>query len=287
MRKKFLFGKDWFFEETAKLGETQSFAWGILPEKNILKEKTAYQGIEIFDTKEFGRILILDGLIQLSTKHEFVYHEMLVHPAMFYHPRPKKVLIIGGGDGGALREAVKHTVEEIMLVDIDRRVIEVCRKHLPAVSAGAFQDARVKIFNEDAVDFIGRYPGFFDVIISDSTDAYGPSHPLWGRDFYKKISKALGAHGVAAFQTAYFRERFARRARREIRDIFPFFKIHRAYIGCFPFDECSFSFASRDLDFTRVTRKTIEGRYKKSHIRTKYYSPEMHGASEVIPGYLS
>jgi spermidine synthase len=287
VRKKFLFGKEWFFEETAKLGESQSFAWGVIPEKVVFKGKTPYQNIEIFDTADFGRMLVLDGLIQLCTKYEYVYHEMLVHPALLYHPRPRRVLIIGGGDGGAVREAVKHPVEEIILVDIDKQVIEVSRKYLPTVSAGAFRDPRVKIYNEDAVHFIKRYPGYFDVIINDSTDEYGPSHPLWSSNFYRGISGALRRRGIAGFQTAYFREGFAKKARTAIQGLFSFFKVHRAYIGCFPFDECTFSFASQAVDLARVSRKTLQERYIKAGIQTRYYSPDMHFASGVIPGTVS
>jgi spermidine synthase len=284
VRKKFLFGKEWFFEETAKLGESQSFAWGVIPEKVIFSGKTPYQHIEIFDTADFGRMLVLDGLIQLCTKYEYVYHEMLVHPALLYHPHPRRVLIIGGGDGGAVREAVKHPLEEVALVDIDKRVIDVSRKYLPTVSAGAFRDPRVKIYNEDAVNFIKRYPGYFDVIINDSTDEYGPSHPLWSSAFYKGISGALRRRGIAGFQTAYFREGFAKKARKAIRGLFSFFKVHRAYIGCFPFDECTFSFASQTVDLARVSRKTLRERYTKAGIQTRYYSPDVHFASGVIPG---
>ena len=148
MRKKFLFGKEWFFEETEKLGESQSFAWGVIPEKEIFRGRTPYQRIEIFDTADFGRMLVLDGLIQLCTKYEHVYHEMLVHPALLYHPCPRRVLIIGGGDGGAVREAVKYPLKEIVLVDIDKQVIEVSRKYLPTVSAGAFGDRFVPVTAE-------------------------------------------------------------------------------------------------------------------------------------------
>lgn len=113
MRKKFLFGKNWFFEDFKLPTEPTTFTWGVVIEKEIYSEKSQFQKIEVFDTQEFGRILALDGLVQLSTKHEFVYHEMLAHPAMFYHKKPEKILIIGGGDGGVLREVVKHPVKEI------------------------------------------------------------------------------------------------------------------------------------------------------------------------------
>jgi len=283
--RKFLYGKKWFFEDYVKLGEASTFAWGIIPEKLVYSGKSRFQSIEIFDTKEFGRFLVLDGLIQLCTKYEFVYHEMLVHPAMMYHPNPKKILVIGGGDGGVLRELLKYPVEEIMLVDIDNEVIRVSRKYLPGLSRGAFSDSRVRVFNEDALMFVKRHRKYFDIIINDSTDAYGPSNALWSASFYNDIREALCENGIAAFQTAYFREEFAKKGRESIRKTFPKFTVHRAYVGCFPFDECSFSFASKKIDFHKVSTQGIERRLKKLHLKTGYYSSQMHSASQVIPGY--
>jgi len=288
MKRRFLFGKNWFFEEM-KLGESPTFTWGVIPEKEIFVGKSQFQKIEIFGTKEFGRILALDGLVQLSTKQEFVYHEMLVQPAMFYYwagsgGRPERILIIGGGDGGALREIVKHKlVKEIFLVDLDKKVIAVSKKYLPSVSQGAFKDKRLKVFNEDALKFVKKYKKFFDVIIYDLTDPTGPSLGLWSAEFYRDILRALKENGVAVFQTAYLGERFAKKARKRIKRIFPFFKIHRAFVGCFPFDEHTFSFGSKKINFNKVTFREIKSKYKKLNLKTKYYSPEIHFSSAVLP----
>lgn len=285
VKKKFLFAKNWFFEDF-KLGEPPTSTWGFLIEKEIFSGKSKFQKIEIFQTKEFGRVLALDGLIQLSTKDEFVYHEMLVHPAMFYHSNPKKILIIGGGDGGVLREVVKHPVKEIYLVDLDEKVIEVSKKYLPSVSKGAFNDKRLKIFIEDGLKFIKKYNDFFDVIIDDLTDPTGPSQALWTTKFYRDTSRALKENGVAAFQTAYLKERFAKKARKKLKKVFPFFKIHKAFVECFPLDEHTFSFGSKKLDFDKRSYNEIEKKYKKLKLKTKYYSPEIHFVSQVLPKYL-
>jgi len=285
MIKKFLSGKKWFFEDTIP-GEPPSFTWGAEIKKQIYSGKSKFQNFFIFDTKEFDRILILDGLVQLSTRHEHVYHEMLVHPAFLYHPNPKKVLIIGGGDGGVLREVVRYkTVEEIFLVDIDEKVIEVSKKYLPSVSQGAFNDKRLKIFAEDALQFVKNYKNYFDIIIDDLTDPTGPSLALWKSAFYRDIRRALKEDGVASFQTAYLKERFARRTRKKLKKIFPSFKIHKAFVGCFPFDEHTFSVGSPKINFDKVSLRTIKARYKKLKIKTKYYSPEIHFASRVIPEF--
>jgi len=285
LTKKFL-GKKWFFEDFIP-GEFQTSTWGFQIEKEIYSGKSKFQKIEVFETKEFGRVLALDGLVQLSTKHEFVYHEMLVHPVFFYQSKPEKILIIGGGDGGTLREVVKHPVKEIFLVDIDKKVIEVSKKYLPSVSKGAFEDKRLKIFNEDALKFIERYNNFFDVIIDDLTDPIGTSLALWTTKFYRYISQALKENGVAAFQTAYLKESFAKKTRKDIKKVFPFFKVHKAFVGCFPFDEHTFSLGSKKVDFDKVSFKKISEKYKKLNLKTKYYSPEIHFASRILSKYVN
>ncbi len=288
MRKKFLFGKNWFFEEFVP-DELPSSTWGVLIEKEIYSGKSQFQKIEIFETKEFGRIFILDGLVQLSTKHEFVYHEMLVQPAIFYYwaangKGPEKILIIGGGDGGALREVVKHnSVKEIYLVDIDKKVIEVSKKYLPSLSKGAFNDKRLKIVNEDALKVVKNYKDYFDIIVEDLTDPSGHSLALWSTKFYKDILKALKENGVAGFQAGVESERFAKKNRKRIKKVFPFFTAHRAFVGCFPFDEHIFAFASKKINFEKITFEEIKSMYEKLNIKTRYYSPEIHFSSQVFP----
>jgi spermidine synthase len=281
MKKKFLFGKQWFFEDF-KLDEPATSTWGFMIEKEIYSGKSKFQKIEVFKTREFGRVLTLDGLVQLSTKDENVYHEMLVQPAMLYHQNPKRVLIIGGGDGGALREAVKHPINEVYLVDLDEKVIEVSKKYLPSLSNGAFEDKRLRIFPEDALQFIKKYESFFDIIIDDLTDPTGPSLDLWKIGFYRDTLKALKENGVASFQTAFLKENFAQRARKKLKKAFPFFKVHKAFVDCFPFDEHTFSFGSKKVNFEKVSLEKIKRKYKKLKLKTKYYSPEIHFASSVF-----
>jgi spermidine synthase len=173
------------------------------------------------------------------------------------------------------------------LVDIDKKVIEVSKRYLPSVSQGAFDDKRLKIFNEDALKFIKNYKNFFDIIICDSTDPYGPSKLLWRIGFYKDISRALKENGIAAFQTAYLKEKFAKKARKKIKEVFPFFKMHKAFVGCFPFDEHTFSFGSKNINFDRFTFEEINKKFKKLNLKTKYYSPEIHFSSTILPKYTT
>ncbi len=284
MIKKFISGKNWFFEDFIP-GEPTASTWGVEIKKKIYSGKSKFQDFFIFDTKEFDRIWALDGLVQLSTRHEHVYHEMLTHPALFYHKNPRKVLIIGGGDGGVLREVVKHPVKEIFLVDIDKKAIEVSKKYLPMVSDGAFNDKRLKVFNEDASEFIKNFKNYFDIIIDDLTDPTGPSLALWGTAFYKDILRALKKDGAASFQTAYLKEKFARKSREKIKKVFPFFKVYKAFVDYFPFDEHTFSLGSKKIDFNKFNFGEINKKFKKLNLKTKYYSPEIHFVSTVFPKY--
>jgi spermidine synthase len=279
MKIKFL-GKNWFFEDFLP-GEPKTSSWGFLIEKEIYSGKSKFQKIEVFKTKEFGKVLVLDGLIQLSTKDEFIYHETLVHPAMLSHRKPEKVLIVGGGDGGALREVVKYPVKEIFLVDIDKKVIEISKEYLPSVSKGAFQDKRLKIFIEDASKFMKRYKNYFDVIIEDLTDPSPVAKFCWNIKFYRDIRNALKENGVAGFQSGYLKEPFAKKERRDLAKVFPFFCIHKAFVGCFPFDEHTFSFGSKKINFNKISLNEIGKKFKKLKLKTKYYSPKIHFCSRV------
>ncbi|MDM8537068.1 hypothetical protein QUF70_09965 [Desulfobacterales bacterium HSG17] len=286
MRRKFISDQEWFFEDTFRLGEPTSSAFGLLPLNNVYAGKSPFQDIEIFDTEEYGRVLVLDGIIQLSTKYEFVYHEMLTHPAALCHGNPKRVLIVGGGDGGSLREVLKYPVKEVVLIDIDPKVIDVSKQYLSSVSTGAFGSNKLTIINDDAFTRIAEYRNDFDLIISDCTDAYGPSESLWGQKFFGLVLNALKNDGVASFQTGFFKEKFARDAGRAIRDIFPFTSLHRAYVACFPFDECTFVVASQSIDCESVSSDTLVDRYARYQLENDYYSPSIHKASAVLPRYL-
>ncbi len=281
MKKNFL-GNKWFFEDFLP-DDPKASTWGFKIEKVIYSKKSKFQKIEIFETKEFGKVLVLDGEVQLSTKNEFVYHEMLVHPAFFYHQNPKKVLILGGGDGGALREVVKHPVKEIYFVEIDKKVIEISKKYLPSVSKGAFEDRRLKIFIEDAKNFLKKFKEFFDIIIEDLTDPKTISRECWNKKFYQLIFQALKKDGIASFQTGEFKEPFAKKVRKDLAKIFPFFKIHRAFVRCFPFDEHTFSLCSKTVNFEQIKTQDVEKKFKKLNLKTKYYSPKIHFASQILP----
>ncbi|MCH8049049.1 methyltransferase domain-containing protein, partial [Patescibacteria group bacterium] len=176
-----LLGKQWVFEGFLP-GENKVSLEGFVLKKKLFSTKTKYQKLDIFDTEEYGRMLFLDDMIQLSTKHEATYHEMLVHPALLSHPDPKDVLIIGGGDGGALREAVKHPKAKVSMVEIDREVVAAARKYLPSLSNGAFDHPRARVIIGDGEQFIKEHKDSFDCIILDSND---PDGVMAGGFFHK------------------------------------------------------------------------------------------------------
>ena len=274
--------KKWFREKPTSRVEN-NIIWKIKIKKKVYSRRNKCQKIEVFDTFEFGRMLVLDGLIQLATKNEHIYHEMLVHPALLYHSEPKRVLIIGGGDGGTLREVLKHKVKKIILDDIDEKVIEVSKKYFPSVSKGAFKNKRVKVVIEDGLKFIKNFDNYFDVIIIDATDprprdiAIG----LFTKKFFRDAKKAMRKEGIISIQSGWFSESFSKMTRRNIKKVFPYFKIHRAFIPCFPFREHTFTLGSQKVNFEKVSMQKIERGFNKSRLRTKYYTPEIHFASGV------
>lgn len=283
MKKNFL-GKNWFFEDFMQEEELTS-TWGFKIEKELYSGKSSYQKFEVFNTKEFGKVLVLDGFIQFMEKSEHIYHEMLIHPAMTYCDKsfPEKVLIIGGGDGLAAREILKYPVKELIICDIDKKVTEVTKKHFKKNINSVFEDKRLKIINEDALNFVKKYKQYFDFIVEDLTDPSPVSEFCWNNSFYKDIFNSLKEKGIVAFQTGCLEDTFSKKVRKDISKIFPYFKTHKAFVSSFPYDEYTFSFASKKIDFNKLTLKKTEAIFKRNEINVRYYSPEIHHASTVLP----
>lgn len=279
MKQTFQGEETWFFEEVSKLGESPNLVVGLRIEEQLYEGISPFQSIEVFETEEYGRVLTLDGLIQLSTRYEHVYHEMLSLPGYFYAKTPKKALIVGGGDGGCLRELVKLPLEEITLVDIDEDVTKVSKKYLPSVSEGAFEDPRVRVLHCDALKIIEESKQCYDLIVNDCTDAFGLSEALWSRKYYKSIKEALTEGGVAAFQMAYFKDKFSIASRKALQEVFPEVRIHRAYVGCFPHDEHCFAYVSS----SGMEVHDLSLQFEELHLQTRFYSPNIHQSTNMIP----
>ena len=186
-----------WIEETLHRG----FRARLRADRVLFDSQTELQNLIIFETPDFGRVMMLDGVVQLSTKDEFVYHEMMSHVPLFAHGRARKALIIGGGDGGVLRESLKHPeLEAVTLCEIDRGVIDLCREYFPEVSAGAYDDPRTRIVIADGTKFVAETDERFDVIMVDSTDPIGPGAVLFTREFYADCRRALAGGGVLVTQ---------------------------------------------------------------------------------------
>jgi len=277
---------DRWVEETLHSG----FRIRLKADRVLFDSETEHQHLIIIETPEFGRLMMLDGVIQLASKDEFVYHEMMAHVPLFAHGRAKKALIIGGGDGGVLREALRHPeLESVTLCEIDRRVIDLCRAHFPEVSAGAYDDPRTRILIADGTKFVAETDERFDVIMVDSTDPIGPGAVLYTREFYADCRKALAKGGLLTTQNGlpflqaaelkqsvgYFRELF--------NDAFAYLATTPTYVG----GPMSFGWASDDGELRQHKRRKIERRYTKAGaFPTRYWRPDVHVAAFALPAYV-
>ena len=272
----------WFSEN-----HTPNVQISIRVDKQLYSGRSEFQRIDVFESPEFGRFLTLDGYMMLTEKDEFIYHEMITHVPMAVHPNVKKVLVIGAGDGGVVRELVRYPeIEKIDMVEIDPLVVEVCREYLPK-TACRFDDERLDIYYEDGLRFVRFKENEYDLIIVDSTDPFGPGEGLFTREFYGNCFNALKEDGILVNQheSPFYPEDAAacRRAHRNIVGIFPIAKVYQAHIPTYPSGHWLFGFASkkyhplRDLDETRWNMRSLG---------TKYYTTTLHKGAFYIPAYV-
>lgn len=237
----------------------------------IHREQSEFQDIIVLDCAHFGRVLALDGVVQLTESDEFIYHEMLSHVALHAHPRPENVLIIGGGDGGALREAAKHdVVRRIDLVELDRRVVEVARQFLPAV-ATSFDDPRVSVHQMEGAAFLRQSDRAFEVIIVDCTDPVGPAEGLFSDAFFADVARRLAPDGIFVAQTEslHFHREFVADVQRRLSRLFGTVDLYTAPIATYAGNWWTFSIASKRHD-PRVQARRCE-------VSTRYYFDDVHG----------
>lgn len=248
--------------------------------KVLLEKKSKFQRIEIIDNPFYGKVLFLDGLVQTTEKDEFFYHEMLVHPALACHPRPEKVMIIGGGDGGALREVLKHPVKKAWLVEIDQEVIRACQQHFPWLDA-ALSDPRAELAIADGFDFIQQTRDRFDVIIIDSSDPVGPSAILHARDFYLKLKRVLKSDGIIAAQAGSQLLHLDEHAQK-FKFLKRMFKNAFFYFGpvpTYPVGTWCYNFLSEKVNPLKVNNLRIPP-------GLKYYNEEIHTAAFARPQFF-
>jgi len=272
----------WFSEK-----HTPSVKFSIQVDRQLYCGQSEFQRIDIFDSKEFGRFLTLDGYMMLTEKDEFIYHEMMVHIPMAVHPAAKKVLIIGGGDGGAIRELVRYPlVEHIDLVEIDELVVEVCKKHLPQ-TACCFNDERVTIHYQDGLKFIRRCENEYDLIIVDSTDPFGPGEGLFTKEFYGNCYKALKEDGIMVNQhesAFYLDDAVAmQRAHKRIVESFPISRVYQAHIPTYPSGHWLFGFASKKYHPIEDLKAV---KWNAMGFKTRYYNTQLHVGAFALPNYV-
>lgn len=248
----------------------------------LYEEKTEYQYLEVLDTEAYGRMLVLDGAIQTTIKDEYVYHEMITLVALNTHPNPENVLVIGGGDGGAIREIVKHPkVKKATLVDIDRAVIETSKKYFPEISCG-LSDPKAEVRVEDGIKHIAESKGKYDIIIVDSTDPVGPAIGLFQHEFYQNIFEALKDDGILVAQTEspFLEADLIKNVNKDVKSIFPITKIYLAYIPTYPSGMWTFTIGSKKYDPENVDITKIPD------TNTRYYTPQVHKAAFALPVFV-
>lgn len=257
---------------------------GLKLKRKLHEEQSKFQKIEVFETEFFGNLLTLDGLVMLSEKDEFVYHEMISHMPLCTHKNPKKVLVVGGGDGGAIREILKHdSVEEAVLCEIDEGVVRVCREYFK-VTSGKLDDKRVKVVFEDGFKFIGEHKNYFDVIITDSSDPIGPGVELFKENYYKLVKAALKPDGIMVSQSEspWFYKDVMGSMTQAMSNVFSHVETYIAMIPLYPsgfwtITAASDAYSLRDFDRSRSAKISQS---------CKYYNPEIHAGALALPNFL-
>lgn len=266
---------------------TESVRFSIKVKRQLHSEKSEYQQIAFYESEEFGNFLTLDGVLMLTERDEFIYHEMMTHVPMAVHPAAKRILLIGGGDGGAARELCKYSsIEQIDVVEIDERVVELCRSFLPKTACG-FDDPRVSLHFEDGLRFIRRMEDAYDLIVVDSTDPSGPGEVLFTKEFYGNCLKALRADGLMVNQheSPFYAEdaKAMRSAHKRIVSVFPLARVYQAHIPTYPSGHWLFGFASKE---THPLRDLDAAAWKALGIETRYYNTNLHKGCFALANYI-
>lgn len=272
----------WYTEQ-----HTDNVRFSIKVDKPLYSGQSEFQRIDVFNSREFGNFFTLDGLMMVTEKDEFIYHDMIVHVPMATNPKIKNVLVIGAGDGGTVRELTRYsTIEHIDMVEIDKMVVEVCREYLPQ-TACKLDDPRVQLYFEDGLKFVRSKENAYDLIIVDSTDPFGPGEGLFTKEFYGNCSKALKEDGILVNQheSPYYEEyaKSMQRAHQRIREFFPVCRVYQAHIPTYPSGHWLFGFASKTYDpLTDIDEQA----WNSLGLKTKYYNTEIHKGCFALPNYV-
>jgi spermidine synthase len=264
----------WYTEK-----QTPHFGITCLVKETLCHFQTPYQDLAVLDTFQFGRMLVLDGMVQTTEHDEFIYHEMIAHVAMQAHPAPRHILVVGGGDGGVIREVLKYdTVETATLVEIDEAVIEASKKYLPGISVG-LTDSRVSVLVSDGIKHVRAATGKYDVIIVDSTEPVGPAIGLFSEEFYADIYRALKKDGIFVAQTEspFFNRGLIKNSFAYISRVFPLAKLYLASVPTYPSGLWSFTTGSKCYEPEKTHKKPVQ---------TRYYNEEVHQGAFRLPVFV-
>ena len=236
---------EWFFEN-----DSNKLKFGYKIKETLFQEKSPFQDIKVYETEAYGKMLVIDDFVMLTETDEFVYHEMIAHiPLCYYKKEAKRVLVIGGGDGGTVREVLKHkSVEKVVLCEIDELVVTASKKFFPQV-AGDLDDPRAEVFIGDGIEYTKKHKNSFDIILVDSTDPIGPGEGLFTKDFYQSVKEALVPGGIVALQSEspWYKPEFLKRIQDNVSHAFPHVKPYVGPVPTYPRGLWSWTMASEDL----------------------------------------
>jgi spermidine synthase len=278
-----------YFKERLHKGYVQTMEISGAP---LADEKSEFQRIKIFDTVANGRVLVLDDIVQITTRDESAYAEMLTHLPIFEHGAARRVMIVGGGDLSIADEALKHkTVKEVVLVDIDGRVVELCREHFAQINAKAFKDKRLKIEIADAFEYLGRSKSKerFDLIVADRPDPVGPGKALFGETFYDRVKAALKPGGFATFQTGvpFYQPWEIADALNELGEFFPQYGLYLTVVPTYIGGFMALSWAGKGKRLgTPAGIKRARASFAKVRFETDYYNADIHAAAFALPEWV-
>lgn len=253
------------------------------------ESRTEHQHLLIFHNAKFGRVMALDGVVQTTERDEFYYHEMLAHVPLFAHGRPRRVLIIGGGDGGLLREVVKHrTVEHVTQVEIDAAVVEMAKTWFPNHSRGAFDDPRFHLVIADGAEFVRTTEDAWDVIMIDSTDPIGPGEVLFTKDFYRQCARILAPGGVLVTQNGvpFMQLDEVHKTSRAFRDLFADWHFYGVAVPTYIGGMMALGWATQDAALRSQPEAVIRERFDAAAIETRYYTPAIHCGAFALPRFV-
>lgn len=254
-------------------------------ERTLFSGVSEFQSVDVVETRGHGRMLLNDGLVMVSERDEFIYHDMITHVPMFVHPNPKSVLIIGGGDGGTAREVLKHEgVEKVTMVEIDEMVVNACREFIPQTSS-MLDHPKMNLIIGDGVQFVRESKELFDVILVDSTDPIGPAQPLFGPDFYNNVFERLSDNGVVVSQgeSPFLNKETQASLLSILNNIFPKVSVYNFSNLTYPGGLWSFTFATKGL---HPLKDFKADKVAASGIDFEYYTADIHRAAFSLPAFM-